>query len=199
MSYGFEVVTVGYQRAVRMLKRCAEPGCSTLGFGRMCISHEPKLTRVFVRGRPWPPPEARTPDLSAHADPPDRAHGVFARRFVDAWPGGTWRVRRPRKPRRVATRSSVASWSRSRRPIARLSTARPRTIPNDSKVGVFRVSKRRPAERGRRLAARPSAPRRNFTAAAHSSRFAAATDMAGAAHSAAIGGHPAPESRETFG
>jgi hypothetical protein len=22
----------------------------------MCIKHEPKLTRVFVRGRPWPPP-----------------------------------------------------------------------------------------------------------------------------------------------
>lgn len=59
MSYGFYVVTVGYQRAVRMLTRCAEPGCSTLGFGRRCISHEPKLTRVFVRGRPWPPPEAR--------------------------------------------------------------------------------------------------------------------------------------------
>jgi hypothetical protein len=26
-----------------------------MGFGRMCIEHEPKLPRVFVRGRPWPP------------------------------------------------------------------------------------------------------------------------------------------------
>ena len=58
MSYGFHVVTVGYQRAVRMLMRCAEPGCSTIGFGRMCINHEPKLTQVFPRGRPWPPPVA---------------------------------------------------------------------------------------------------------------------------------------------
>ena len=31
------------------------PGCDTLGLGRLCIKHEPKLTRVFVRGRPWPP------------------------------------------------------------------------------------------------------------------------------------------------
>jgi hypothetical protein len=60
MSYGFNLVTVGYQRAVRMLMRCSEPGCSTLGFGRRCINHEPKLTQVFVRGRPWPPPEVRT-------------------------------------------------------------------------------------------------------------------------------------------
>jgi hypothetical protein len=22
----------------------------------MCINHEPKVTRTFVRGRPWPPP-----------------------------------------------------------------------------------------------------------------------------------------------
>ncbi len=43
-----------------MLMRCAEPGCTTLGLGRMCIKHEPKLTRVFVRGRPWPPPASIT-------------------------------------------------------------------------------------------------------------------------------------------
>jgi hypothetical protein len=40
---------------VRMVMRCAVPGCDTLGLGRLCIKHEPKLTRVFVRGRPWPP------------------------------------------------------------------------------------------------------------------------------------------------
>ena len=41
-----------------MVMRCAAPGCTTLGLGRLCIKHEPKLTRVFVRGRPWPPPQA---------------------------------------------------------------------------------------------------------------------------------------------
>ena len=60
MPYGFSVVYGGYLAGVRMLMRCAEPGCSTLGFGRMCIRHEPKLTRVFVRGRPWPPPVVNT-------------------------------------------------------------------------------------------------------------------------------------------
>ena len=55
MPYGFSVVSMGYLAGVRMLRRCAEPGCSTLGLGRMCIKHEPKLTRAFVRGRPWPP------------------------------------------------------------------------------------------------------------------------------------------------
>ena len=43
MPYGFNVVSVGYLAGVRMLRRCAEPGCSTLGLGRMCIKHEPKL------------------------------------------------------------------------------------------------------------------------------------------------------------
>lgn len=54
----FNVETRGYSATVRMVKRCAVPGCTTLGLGRLCIKHEPKLTRVFVRGRPWPPPEA---------------------------------------------------------------------------------------------------------------------------------------------
>ena len=51
------MVVEGYPAGVRMVMRCAAPGCSTLGLGRLCIKHEPKLTRVFVRGRPWPPPE----------------------------------------------------------------------------------------------------------------------------------------------
>jgi hypothetical protein len=38
-----------------MVMTCAEPGCSTLTLGRLCIAHEPKVAQVFVRGRPWPP------------------------------------------------------------------------------------------------------------------------------------------------
>ena len=60
MPYGFGLVSDGYRSRVRMLMQCAEPGCSTLGLGRMCIKHEPKLNRVFVRGRPWPPPVSVT-------------------------------------------------------------------------------------------------------------------------------------------
>jgi hypothetical protein len=43
-----------------MIAPCAEPGCSTLTLGRLCIAHEPKVTRVFVRGRPWPPRQPLT-------------------------------------------------------------------------------------------------------------------------------------------
>jgi hypothetical protein len=37
-----------------MLRRCEEPGCSTLvlGAGR-CLRHEPPVRRVFPRGRPF--------------------------------------------------------------------------------------------------------------------------------------------------
>jgi hypothetical protein len=48
-------VRSGYEHVVRMVMTCAEPGCSTLALGRLCIEHEPKTTQAFVRGRPWPP------------------------------------------------------------------------------------------------------------------------------------------------
>lgn len=43
-----------------MVTTCAEPGCSTLTLGRLCIAHAPKVTQVFVRGRPWPPVKTLT-------------------------------------------------------------------------------------------------------------------------------------------
>jgi hypothetical protein len=42
---------------VPMISRCLEPGCSTIAMGPFCIAHTPKPDRIFVRGRPWPPPE----------------------------------------------------------------------------------------------------------------------------------------------
>jgi hypothetical protein len=47
-----------------LIRKCAFPGCSTLGMGEFCIGHEPKTNRVFVSGRPWPSPQ----DVTAHAD-----------------------------------------------------------------------------------------------------------------------------------
>jgi hypothetical protein len=47
-----------------LIRRCAFPGCSTLGMGEFCIRHEPKTSRVFVSGRPWPSQQ----DVTAHAD-----------------------------------------------------------------------------------------------------------------------------------
>jgi len=43
-----------------MISRCKEPGCSTIGMGTFCIAHTPKPNRVFLRGRPWPPPDRRS-------------------------------------------------------------------------------------------------------------------------------------------
>jgi hypothetical protein len=40
----------------------------------MCINHEPKLARVFVRGRPWPPPVVKkSTQLLATVGQPARA------------------------------------------------------------------------------------------------------------------------------
>jgi hypothetical protein len=39
-----------------MLSTCTEPGCNTLVFGvGACLEHEARLTREFVRGRPFVP------------------------------------------------------------------------------------------------------------------------------------------------
>jgi hypothetical protein len=43
-----------------MLNVCGHQGCETLTLGGLCIAHEPPIgTRVFPRGRPFPPLELR--------------------------------------------------------------------------------------------------------------------------------------------
>lgn len=43
-----------------MLEICGHEGCETLTLGGLCIAHEPPVaTRVFPRGRPFPPLEPR--------------------------------------------------------------------------------------------------------------------------------------------
>jgi hypothetical protein len=45
-----------------ILHVCAHDGCETLTLGGLCITHEPPVeTRVFPRGRPFPPLEPRGP------------------------------------------------------------------------------------------------------------------------------------------
>jgi hypothetical protein len=39
-----------------ILRKCIEPGCSTLCIDFFCIKHESRPTITFPRGRPWPPP-----------------------------------------------------------------------------------------------------------------------------------------------
>jgi hypothetical protein len=43
------------RRPTHMLRRCTEPGCSTLTLGGPCTSHDLAPRPVFVRGRPFVP------------------------------------------------------------------------------------------------------------------------------------------------
>ena len=36
-----------------MLSVCTEPGCSTLTMGGTCVEHDPPVTVMFARGRPY--------------------------------------------------------------------------------------------------------------------------------------------------
>jgi hypothetical protein len=38
-----------------IVTQCTAPGCKTLTMGAFCVEHEARVTRVFVRGRPWTP------------------------------------------------------------------------------------------------------------------------------------------------
>ena len=38
-----------------MLSVCPEPGCTTLTMGGTCVEHDPPVTTVFPRGRPYVP------------------------------------------------------------------------------------------------------------------------------------------------
>ena len=38
-----------------IVKQCTAPGCKTLTMGPFCVEHDVRVTRVFVRGRPWSP------------------------------------------------------------------------------------------------------------------------------------------------
>ena len=38
-----------------IVTQCTAPGCKTLTMGAVCVEHEARVTRVFVRGRPWSP------------------------------------------------------------------------------------------------------------------------------------------------
>jgi hypothetical protein len=38
-----------------IVTQCTAPGCKTLTMGPFCVDHEARVTRVFVRGRPWSP------------------------------------------------------------------------------------------------------------------------------------------------
>jgi hypothetical protein len=42
----------GYQRLMPIVTRCIVDGCETLTIGPLCVDHEIKTPRVFVRGRP---------------------------------------------------------------------------------------------------------------------------------------------------
>jgi hypothetical protein len=41
-----------------IVTQCTAPGCKTLTMGALCVEHEARVTRVFVRGRPWAPDAA---------------------------------------------------------------------------------------------------------------------------------------------
>jgi hypothetical protein len=41
-----------------IVSQCTAPGCKTLTMGPFCVDHEARVTRVFVRGRPWSPAAA---------------------------------------------------------------------------------------------------------------------------------------------
>ncbi len=47
-----------------IVTKCTAPGCKTLTMGPFCVEHEVRVTRVFVRGRPWSPAAASTMTFS---------------------------------------------------------------------------------------------------------------------------------------
>jgi hypothetical protein len=46
-----------------IVTQCTAPGCKTLTMGAFCMEHEARVTRVFVRGRPW----SAAPSTSIHS------------------------------------------------------------------------------------------------------------------------------------
>jgi hypothetical protein len=53
-----------------IVTQCTAPGCKTLTMGAFCVEHEARVTRVFVRGRPWSPAAASTSRQSTMTFPP---------------------------------------------------------------------------------------------------------------------------------
>jgi hypothetical protein len=54
---------------MHMLAVCSEPGCTTLVFGDgVCLQHEHRRTRAFVRGRPFSPVSAARSRLPVFAN-----------------------------------------------------------------------------------------------------------------------------------
>jgi hypothetical protein len=47
--------------------QCKAHGCETLTVGPFCVEHEARVTRVFVRGRPWSPGNASSLGSSSTA------------------------------------------------------------------------------------------------------------------------------------
>ena len=62
-----------------IVMECTVLGCETLTMGPMCIEHEQKLERMFVRGRPFALPEVEAHRMAT----PSNAYAPSLRRVSE--------------------------------------------------------------------------------------------------------------------